>query len=394
MTFYANEADITWRQNGVLAAGTSNPALGQGHANASTRQVWENTLDNKGRIDGHDTAISALQNQGGKILVVADITARDALTGVLEGLYVHVIDDGDGVWAQYIATADGQGNWQKIADGDTPFTASADWTLITNKPAAFPPESHSINSHGDFVFGRNPSITLQALVWDQSANLWQASEVALGSPAFAPFSGSGSANGVARSDHNHTGVYAAASHAHSAGDITSGTLPVSRGGTGSAGPHTANKVMQSDGSGNIVASSVDIGSIGGGSGLIFKNPASYTSHNLVQGDNNFTWATLGIPAGSVPLIRMSVSVQYAIGSSVALSAYFSRWISGVSYGAQTTAMYDQFQGSGQFVRTKEVLCMPIGGVNQSDAGISFAINMVNYQSGSFVVIGYMIPVYE
>ncbi len=38
------------------------------------------------------------------------------------------------------------------------------------------------------------------------------------------FGGSGAANQVARSDHNHSGVYAAASHGHSGADITSGTI--------------------------------------------------------------------------------------------------------------------------------------------------------------------------
>ncbi|HDD25398.1 MAG TPA: hypothetical protein ENF52_08175, partial [Chloroflexi bacterium] len=42
------------------------------------------------------------------------------------------------------------------------------------------------------------------------------------------FAGSGSANTVARSDHNHDGVYAPVNHIHSAGDITSGTLDNAR----------------------------------------------------------------------------------------------------------------------------------------------------------------------
>jgi hypothetical protein len=38
------------------------------------------------------------------------------------------------------------------------------------------------------------------------------------------FAGSGAATSAARSDHNHTGVYALVGHAHSGGDITSGTV--------------------------------------------------------------------------------------------------------------------------------------------------------------------------
>ena len=38
-------------------------------------------------------------------------------------------------------------------------------------------------------------------------------------------------NGKAASNHSHTG-YAASTHSHAAGDITSGTLPLARGGTG------------------------------------------------------------------------------------------------------------------------------------------------------------------
>ncbi len=42
------------------------------------------------------------------------------------------------------------------------------------------------------------------------------------------FGGGGAANTTARSDHLHDGVYAARSHAHDAGDITSGTLAEGR----------------------------------------------------------------------------------------------------------------------------------------------------------------------
>jgi len=42
------------------------------------------------------------------------------------------------------------------------------------------------------------------------------------------FAGSGGADTVARSDHNHDGVYAPVNHTHSAGDITSGTLDNAR----------------------------------------------------------------------------------------------------------------------------------------------------------------------
>jgi hypothetical protein len=43
--------------------------------------------------------------------------------------------------------------------------------------------------------------------------------------------GTGAAQAAA-GNHNHSGVYAPATHNHAAGDITSGTLPIARGGTG------------------------------------------------------------------------------------------------------------------------------------------------------------------
>lgn len=51
-------------------------------------------------------------------------------------------------------------------------------------------------------------------------------------------------NGKAEGEHNHDGVYATATHEHSAADITSGALPLSRGGTGAALSLTANAIIR------------------------------------------------------------------------------------------------------------------------------------------------------
>ena len=64
---------------------------------------------------------------------VADIAARDALTGLMVSDRVFVTDDGDGKWALYLVTAITNGNgststFQKIADQDlfdNAMTASA-----------------------------------------------------------------------------------------------------------------------------------------------------------------------------------------------------------------------------------------------------------------------------
>jgi len=155
MAFESNMALIEWRKNKQVATGIDpvTPIYtysGVGHANRSTWTALQNTLDNQGRIVQNENDITNLQAQvGGSIKVVSNIAGRDALTGVLEGNKAHVLDDGDGKWAEYIATADGQGNWVKTADQDTPYSASADWSLITNKPSTFPPDAHGIASHND-----------------------------------------------------------------------------------------------------------------------------------------------------------------------------------------------------------------------------------------------------
>ncbi len=76
-----------------------------------------------------DAMISGAQNG----FNVADIPARDALTGLLVSDRVFVEDDGDGKWALYLVTAitNGQGStstFQKVADQDlfdNAMTASA-----------------------------------------------------------------------------------------------------------------------------------------------------------------------------------------------------------------------------------------------------------------------------
>jgi hypothetical protein len=83
-----------------------------------------NTGQARTNLDVYSTAeVDALISGAQNGFNVADIPARDALTGLLVSDRVFVSDDGDGKWALYLVTAitNGQGStstFQKIADQD------------------------------------------------------------------------------------------------------------------------------------------------------------------------------------------------------------------------------------------------------------------------------------
>jgi len=270
---------LTWVLNGEAATASDpgTPTVPEGNANRCHLELLENTLDNQSRIAVNETdisnnasAITALQANGAIIRVVADIAARDAVTDVKEGNKFHVLDDGDGKWAEYIADGDlnpGAGSFVKTADQDTPFSAAADWTLIINKPATFPPDSHTHDA-SDITSGTLPVARGGTGSSSQNANRVVTTDgsgnIVSSSITSAEL---GHLSGVSANIQTQLTQKAPIDHTHNAStDITSGTLATARGGTGTSG-QTANRAVQTDGSGNIVSSSITSTELGHLSGV-------------------------------------------------------------------------------------------------------------------------------
>lgn len=96
-------------------------------------------------------------------------------------------------------------------------------------------------------------------------------------------------DGKSASSHAHSGIYAPVSHAHSAADVTSGTLGLSRGGTGNA-TWTAGRCVQVSSDGTkleVAAEACGSGSGGGTVSSIQSASASFTLQTSVTVTHNF-----------------------------------------------------------------------------------------------------------
>lgn len=114
--------------------------------------------------------------------------------------------------------------------------------------------------------------------------------------------------------HNHDAVYAAKSHNHDAGNITSGVLPIGRGGTGGASTQQAAAYLQFEALGSGVTS------IPSGSDLNnYKTPGTFVS---TSGENTIANKP-PIASGALRLV-----VSYALGSN----AYIKQQVTGFNVG--------------------------------------------------------------
>jgi len=84
---FKQEDEIRWVQNGEVGAGTDTSTVPDGNLNEPIKDVWDNTLDNKNRIDGHDTDITSLQSDVSTLQsnVSAIPTAHNDLSGINGG---------------------------------------------------------------------------------------------------------------------------------------------------------------------------------------------------------------------------------------------------------------------------------------------------------------------
>ncbi len=99
------------------------------------------TLGNDGIIPK-----AQLPTDSGSVERVADITARDAITNLYDNKLVFVIDASDDTtvtagWAMYIYSTASL-SWTKIVDAES-LDLQLTWDNITNKPTAFPPDTHT-----------------------------------------------------------------------------------------------------------------------------------------------------------------------------------------------------------------------------------------------------------
>ncbi len=130
------------------------------------------------------------------------------------------------------------------------------------------------------------------------------------------FAGSGSANTVSRSDHNHTGVYASVAHTHAGEDITSGTVADARiASTISRDSEVISLVLASDGSG----STLDADLLDGQHGSFYQNASNINAGSL--GTSFYSaYSDLGVEgyldlsAGGDLLTRDQGDGRYIMGS--------------------------------------------------------------------------------
>jgi len=113
-------------------------AIHDGDLQSGLGYIPEN-IANKGQPNGYaeldaNTKVPSIRipDTFKEIRVVANISERDLLVP-FEGMRVHVLDNGDGKWAEYIWTGT---IWILTGDKDTPFTGIIDWANISNKPTS------------------------------------------------------------------------------------------------------------------------------------------------------------------------------------------------------------------------------------------------------------------
>jgi hypothetical protein len=141
------EADIV-TLSGRITNNSQNTSTVAGDLAALTTTVdSKEDKENKGQPDGYASLdangrvpISQLPSGVKEIRVVADIAARNAITGddLYDGLRVHVLDaTGDATvesgWAEYVYSLSA-GIWVKIAEKES-MDVVADWSNVQNIPA-------------------------------------------------------------------------------------------------------------------------------------------------------------------------------------------------------------------------------------------------------------------
>jgi hypothetical protein len=110
-------------------------------------------------------------------------------------------------------------NWDKIDAGVAAKETPAGAQAKVNNLAGTGRTTETVKSNADAITALNQTVTSHL---GTDATTGQKGHVQLGTGAAQ----------AAVGNHNHSGVYAPATHNHSADNITSGTLPIVRGGTG------------------------------------------------------------------------------------------------------------------------------------------------------------------
>lgn len=123
--------------------------------------------------------------------------------------------------------------WAQITDKPltfAPSTHSHSWAEITSKPATFTPSAHTLTSHSDVTI--TTPLTNHYISWNGTA--WVNTQVSYNELSNIP------------------STFTPSAHNHDAANITAGTLPVGRGGTGAV-THTLGNVLIGAGTGVITS---------------------------------------------------------------------------------------------------------------------------------------------
>lgn len=140
-------APANHNHDGVYAASSHNHDgvyAASAHNHDSSYAASNHTHADKADLVNGKVPVSQIPDDLKEIRIAADITARNAMTGLFAGLSVYVVDatadttvTSGGAWYLYDGT-----NWIKTAEGES-MDAVLQWANIVGKPDTFPPASHT-----------------------------------------------------------------------------------------------------------------------------------------------------------------------------------------------------------------------------------------------------------
>ena len=114
------------------------------HTHNETYSPLTHTHSNKADLVNGKVPISQIPDDLKEIRIASNIAARDAMTGLFEGLSVYVVDatadstvTSGGAWYLYDGT-----NWIKTAEAES-MDAVLQWANVLGKPETFPPATHA-----------------------------------------------------------------------------------------------------------------------------------------------------------------------------------------------------------------------------------------------------------